>query len=414
MTSVKARDFRNRPVWLRALNWSWKQGYPLGLEVKLDKDRLIRAARRQTGLRDFGADLWEEPLDVLLQSINEEARLHPFGRFITAQRITNLLASRLRAEYWFHRHPEILEQELYPAFLIAGLQRTGTTKLQRLLGGAPGNRPLLSWEAINPAPFGDDPSETKKRVAQARLSEQALRLMAPGFFAIHPVEHLAPEEDVLLLDVSFMSTTTEATMHVPGYSRWLEQTDQSPAYAYLVKLLKLLQWQRPGKRWILKSPHHLEFLDLIARHFPQVHFLWTHRDVQDCIPSWFSMLLHGQAIFSDEVHPERTLRHWLQKLQYMLGQGMSFRQQNPGQPFTDVFYGAFIRDPIGTVAKIYQNQQIPFDEETRRSLEHTERQNHAGKYGKHEYDLADFDLTDQDLEPYTKEYQGFFTNLKNN
>ena len=76
---------------------------------------------------------------------------------------------------------------------------------------------------------------------------------SPDFFAIHPVEAEAPEEDVLLLDVSFLSTTAEATMHVPSYAAWLEETDQSPAYAYMVKLLKLLQWQRPAKRWVLKT-----------------------------------------------------------------------------------------------------------------------------------------------------------------
>ena len=82
--------------------------------------------------------------------------------------------------------------------------------------------------------------------------------MAPGFFAIHPVEHQAQEEDILLLDVSFMSTTPEATMQVPAYAAWLEQTDQSLAYAYGAKLLKLLQWQRSAKYWVLKSPHHLD------------------------------------------------------------------------------------------------------------------------------------------------------------
>ena len=68
-----------------------------------------------------------------------------------------------------------------------------------------------------------------------------------GFFSIHPVEYEAPEEDILLLDVSFMSTTPEATMQVPSYASWLEETDQSPAYEYMVKLLKILQWHQPAR-----------------------------------------------------------------------------------------------------------------------------------------------------------------------
>jgi len=56
-------------------------------------------------------------------------------------------------------------------------------------------------------------------------------------------------------------------MHVPAYAAWLETTDQSAAYVYGAKLLKLLQWQRPGKRWVLKSPHHLEFLGLMEKYY---------------------------------------------------------------------------------------------------------------------------------------------------
>jgi hypothetical protein len=57
-----------------------------------------------------------------------------------------------------------------------------------------------------------------------------LRYMAPEFFAIHPVEHRCAEEEILLLDMSFLSTVPEATMLVPEYSAWLERQDQEPAY----------------------------------------------------------------------------------------------------------------------------------------------------------------------------------------
>ena len=63
------------------------------------------------------------------------------------------MATRLRAEKWLEQHPEILEEELYPVKLICGLQRTGTTKLHRLLAADPDNRTLYSWEAINPVPL---------------------------------------------------------------------------------------------------------------------------------------------------------------------------------------------------------------------------------------------------------------------
>jgi hypothetical protein len=136
------------------------------------------------------------------------------------------------------------------------LQRTGTTKLHRLLAADPANRVLSGWEAINPVPLNEDPAEIARRIKAARISEKALRLMAPGFFSIHPVEYEKPEEDILLLDTTFLSTTPEATMHVPSYAAWLEQTDQSSAYKYTVKLLKLCNTSDLQRDGIEKSPSH--------------------------------------------------------------------------------------------------------------------------------------------------------------
>ena len=142
--------------------------------IKLNKDHLIKLARKKTGLHSFGDEFWEEPLDRLIDSINHEAELHPVGRFITRERLTGLLAIRLRAENWFKKYPEILEQELYPVSLICGLQRTGTTKLHRLLAADPENRVLASWEAMNPVPLNEDPNETVQRIRKLPASAKRL------------------------------------------------------------------------------------------------------------------------------------------------------------------------------------------------------------------------------------------------
>ena len=91
------------------LNSSWKAAYFLGAKIRLDKDEMIRTARKVAGLHDLGKDFSDEPLERLLRSVNDEADLHPVGRFITRQRFISLLNIRLRAEYFFKKHPEILE-----------------------------------------------------------------------------------------------------------------------------------------------------------------------------------------------------------------------------------------------------------------------------------------------------------------
>lgn len=410
---ISANHFNKRPLWFNVINAAWQGTYPLGTRSKLDKDGLIKAARAQTGLNDLGNSFWDEPLDRLIQSIGEEARLHPVGYFITRQRLVNLLAVRLRAEEFFKKHPEILEQPLYPMMLIIGIQRTGTTKLQRLLASDPDNRALLSWEAINPAPVNGDAMTGGERKKIARMSEKALKYLSPGFFAIHPVEHLAPEEDVLLLDVSFLSTTPEATMHVPSYAEWLEKTDQSPAYEYGAKLLKLLQWQRPAKRWVLKTPHHLEFLPLVDKYYGQVQYIWTHRNVYESIPSFLSMVSYSRSIFSNSVSKDEVTGHWVRKIGYMLSKAMDFYEENNHiRKFTDARYQDLVNDPLTVLERIYEVGNIPLSNQQKMTFLEVDRNNPPGRYGSHEYRLEDFGIDESFIDVHTHRYREFRQTIK--
>ena len=406
-----SRNFEKRPFWFTLVNSSWKATYFLGTKIILDKDELIRSAKKVTGLDDLGKDFSDEPLEKLLRSVNEEADLHPVGRFITRQRFISLLSIRLRAEYFFHRHPEILEQPLYPAWIIIGLQRTGTTKLQRLLAADPDHRVIPSWEVINPIPLTLNEKARDKRIAVARTSVRALKLMSPGFFAIHPIDIYEPEEDILLLDVSFLSTTPEAMMHVPSYADWLEKTDQSAAYAYAAKLLKFMQWKKPAKRWVLKTPHHLEFPDLIEKHFGEVHYLWPHRRIYESVPSFLSMVTYNHMIFSDHVDEKRIAAHWIRKTGYMLDKALDYRvkDNNPAR-FTDIYYDDLIRNSEKELSRIYSLDGGLTPELITRFGNHEQDHPHR-KYGTHHYSLADFGLTEADIDKHTRRYRQFIAEL---
>jgi hypothetical protein len=406
-----SRNFEKRPLWFSTLNNSWKATYFLGTEIKLDKDEMIRSARKITGLNDLGKDFSDEPLERLLRSVNQEANLHPAGRFITRQRFISLLNIRLRAEYFFKRHPEILEQEIYPAWIIIGLQRTGTTKLHRMLGADPNHRVIPSWEVINPVPLTLDEQAKDKRISVAKTSVTALKLMSPGFFAIHPIDPYEPEEDILLLDISFMSTTPEAMMNVPSYADWLEKTDQSAAYAYYVKLLKFLQWSNPAKRWVLKTPHHLEFPDLIEKHFGEVHFIWPHRRIYESVPSFLSMVTYNQMIFSDEVDEKRVAAHWVRKTGYMLDKALDYRAKgNNNSKFIDIRYEDLVRNSNPELSRIYA-MDGGLTTELAIQFEQHEKLHPHRKYGTHQYSLGDFGLTESDIDQCTGRYRQFISEL---
>ena len=256
---------------------------------------------------------------------------------------------------------------------------------------------------FRPSEVHEDP----KRIRVARTSVKAVELMSPGFFAIHPIDAIQPEEDILMLDVSFLSTTTEAMMNVPSYAAWLETTDQSPAYEYAVKLLKFLQWAKPAKRWLLKTPHHLEFPHLITKHFGDVKFIWPHRNIYESVPSYLSMLTYNYMMFSDAVDERKIAAHWVRKTGYMLEQALDYRLKgNNNDKFLDIYYKDLIGDSMRELGRIYSMDGGLNDVLVERFRQH-ELENPHRKHGIHQYSLGDFGLTEADIDKHTSHYQEF-------
>ena len=389
-----------RPFLVKAFN-------VLRIPTKLEADSLIKTARRKSKLTDFGAEDFMKPLEMLLTSINEEANLHPFGRFITKERLVNLLINRLRIEELYQKHPEIEEVEIKSPIIIAGLQRTGTTRLHRLLSAHPDIRSLMSWEALNPAPIPGD-TGNKKRIAFAKTAEKALRYMAPDFFAIHPVEHQAPEEDILLNDMSLISTVPEATLYVPTYAKWVEEQSHLPAYQYLKKVLKVLSWKQKPKRWVLKSPQYLEFLPEAKEVFPDAKFIHTYRDPLKIIPSFCSMVYHGRWVFSDEVNKQELAQHWMRKDAKMVNQALQYWGGEETQSVQHVSYYDMLADFGKEIASMLAFVDLPFDAQVEQTITAMNNQNKQHKYGVHRYALNDFGLEKDTVENQFAAYRKKF------
>lgn len=383
-----------RPLPIAVFNRTGRLLEKVGALPDLSVAKLVAAARRKAGLQDFGDEWFMTPLSVLVDSINREANLTPLGKLIQKTRLESALVIRLRVQEFVKQHPEVLDTDLGKVIVIAGLQRTGTTTLHRLLAADPDMRALMSWEALNPLPLpNEQPGNPEPRIAQARRAEKGLAYLAPEFFAIHPVEHDAPEEDILLLDLSFMSQSPEATLNVPTYARWLEQQDHTRAYEYLRLLLKILMWQRPASNWVLKTPHHMEFIDTLLRVFPEATIVQTHRDPQKTTGSFCSMVSHGRGVFSDQVDPVDVAQHWLRKVDRLMRRSIETRQQWGSERFIDVSYYDLLKDPISEVKRIYDFARIDFSDRARAAIKATSQKNVQNRYGKHHYDLADFNLT---------------------
>ncbi len=405
---VTSTDYErpHRPLPVRLLNALGGSSGRSGPSRRLDVDALLEHARRKTGLADFGDDGHAEALHVLVDSINEEARLTATGRLLQKSRLAGALVQRLRIEDLLRRHPEIHEIELGTIILVTGLQRTGTTLLHRLLNSHPAIRGLSGSEVLDPVPAGG----MRGRAAVARrlrplLVQRAISYLSPEFMAVHPVDHAGPEEDVMLLDLNFMSQAPEAMMHVPGYSRWLEEQDHTRAYAYFRTVLKILCWQRPGRLWVLKTPHHMEYMDIVLKTFPDATIVQTHRDPRKALPSFCSMVAHGRGIFSDVVDPGEIARHWCRKTRRMVEVTEAARSGAEPDRFIDVSYYDLIEDPVARLRRLCRRIGIEFDERAARSAGTYIEANPQNRFGRHAYRPGDFGLSEEIIEESFSAYR---------
>jgi NAD(P)-dependent dehydrogenase (short-subunit alcohol dehydrogenase family) len=375
----------------------------------MSADALIEEAIRKTGLSDFGEPPFHTPLAKLLESIESEARLHSLGRTIMRGRILTLLENRLRIEAFVRAHPEVEDIEIRRPIVIAGLQRTGTTVLHRLIAADPRARALLGWEAVAPVPLpGEGDHGNARRRRAGKLAEVSLRALAPDFFAIHPVEGDAPEEDVLLLDLAFTSQAPEATLHVPTYASWLESYDLAPSYRYLRRVLQVLHRQRGGDFWVLKTPHHMEYLRELLAVFPDAVIVQTHRDPQATTPSFCSMVAHGRGVFSDDVDPREVGRHWLRKVRRMIDRSLDVRDNGAAASFVDVSYYDLVRDPLGEVQRVYTHAGLDLAPRAIEAMRALSARDVQHRHGRHVYDAHDFGLSTPQVEQTFTDYRTRF------
>ncbi|GAA3647196.1 sulfotransferase family protein [Lentzea atacamensis] len=365
----------------------------------LNVPELMDKARAKTGLSDFGDDWFREPLDVLVTSLNTEAALSPPGFELTRHRLTALLCDRLRLRAWQREHPAVLDEEVRVAAEICGLPRTGSTLLHRLLAASPQVTSTLSWEVAYPIPFpGEGPdAAVRKRRAQERM--QMFAQLSPDFGDLHTVVWDGPEEDVILLDRTFVSMSYDSFYWVPSYGDWLRSADQSKAYAELREWLQVLQWQNParaGRPWVLKSPHHLTAVDTVFDTFAGCKIVMTHRSPANAVPSYASMVRAMSSQYSESVDPVRIGQYWSRRFARTLRDFASAREARPDR-FVDVRFADTVSKPVEVARNVLDALGLPAGPADDAAFEAYLAQNRTERHGSHSYAPTDFGLSEDQL-----------------
>ncbi|MGO9353800.1 MAG: sulfotransferase family protein [Mycobacterium sp.] len=363
-----------------------------------DLATIVADAQRKEALTDWGPIEFERPLSVLLADY-ADADLNAVGTHILRSGILHSLRMRLRAQEWIRRHPEILDEQIVAPIVVVGMMRSGTTLLQRLLAADPRFNCAYGWEVVEVAPrldyrfTGVDP-----RIAISEAREAKSRELAPDLFAIHPMYAREAEEEIVFLADAFLSHAPESGAHLPNYRSWLDEQDFTPAYQYLHRMLQFLQWQKRqrgpvAERWVLKSPAHLGYLDLLRAQFADLHIVHMHRDPCTTIASGASLNATLHAMHAETVDLHRVGAQWLQRMGWTNDRAMAIRDgwADDTARVTDIAFDDAVADPIAQVARVYDAVGLPLTVEAeapmRRWLDERPREAARPAYGLESYGL---------------------------
>ncbi len=379
---------------------------------RVDTAELLAEAGSLLGLDDFGDPSFREPFERLVEAVNAAGTLDETWTAAFRADMTRLLCTRLAIQAAFTAHPEIEDEDVADPIIVTGLARTGTTKLHRALATSPDFQRLPLWQALFPAPWGPPGPDPDPRVTITQQQVAELRKRFPEMMAVHPVDTHEPEEDVLLLQLSFRTVGTPWVCHGYSFIEWVVQQDQAPAYADLRRTLQYLQWQDGGRRgrpWLLKAPIHLHALDVVLATFPRATVVHCHRDPHQVVASAAQMqeIFHS-AYGADHVGLEQIGRNVLLSAQSWESNLAQRASLNPAQ-ILDVDYAEVCSDVGAVIARILGSRGAEPSAATLESVAGWDQRNPQHRHGRPTYSLERYGLTPRQVDEAFAAYTAFFT-----
>lgn len=337
---------------------------------EMEAASLVDAACEQVGADDFGADTWQEGLDVLIGALNAEAQLNDLGRDVLSDQIVGYLANRLQIEQCYRQHPDIEQQVIAAPLFGLGLPRTGSTALSFLLACDDSRRSLRTWEAGHPCPPPEHRTAgTDPRIAEAQAGIDLVNVMFPDFVGLLPTSAVGPQECLLLMAMDFRSQVFEGMAFIPSYTGWLLACDMEPAYRFHERVLKLLQWRCPPNRWWLKTPAHMHSIRALNTVYPDAKFVMTHRDVAAVLPSVCALTDALSGVLTERSDPSLLGPHHAELWAEALRRFMEFRDEQDGARFFDVSFADLQADPLAAVERLYRDMGDDLSPGTRHRMQ---------------------------------------------
>lgn len=394
-----------RPDWVHQIN---QEGAGLDLKgvVPLDPQSLIAAATRSTGLMDFGADDWREPFERFCAALDSEAELNLMGRIMTRTDLLMFLEARLRVEDLYRRHPEIAAQEIAAPIWILGQGRTGTSMLQTLMALPPENRTLTICEALFPV-------DSQSHFAEADHRIRLWSRVTPEVATIHDFAGHEAIETIMIESLSFQQPAWMNLLGLtPSFTNWVvSERGMQPALAYGKRVLKAIQWQNPGRQWVLKSPDAIRYIPDVLSVFPDVRFVWAHRDPVVTLSSAVNMIgtltwvrsdrKLAEGIFDAITDPAAAAQSMTQPIAWIEDGTI------PEGQMVHVMYDALVKDPIAAIEGLYRDLGMDFTDAARAAIAAHLAAHPRGERKPHRYAIGDEDRIARERQAFAR-YEAYF------
>jgi len=402
---------RPRPEWVRGAN-DMGRAIDARSTVPLDEESLLRFATENTGLSDFGDEYWREPFRILLKDLDETADLTLVGRLTTRSDLLIHLEGRLGVVDWFKRHPEVADEVIREPVFVVGLPRSGTTIMQEILGADPRARTVRMWEAKfpTPPPAAGDPVPDP-RIAKASAVVGMQDKITPEWATMHKVGGELPVECIEFMYSSFISFAFSASFAAPNYTAYVAQADQSHAFEWHQKILKLLQSTGRPHHWLLKGPTHLPFLPELYDTYPDARLVLMLRDpvkalasVLDVSGTLFYMRSDNlgqnkpRGKFIDGKTTEQTLQN---VVDWMEG------GEIPRGRIEPVVYLDFFADPGAAMEKLYKGLEMSLPSDAKQAMLDYIQNKPRNKFGSHDYETGSAQMIAKEREKF-RAFQAHF------
>ncbi len=375
-----------RPEWLAKFN---ELGLLMDIKsvVPLTAESLMMEAMTNTGLSDFGPDpRWRGHFEKLLESIENEAKLTPFGRILTRSDFLIYLEARLKIIEEYKKHPEIDDEVVKEPVFIIGFGRSGTTILQEVLSHDPQFRSVQKWEALFPVPPPEEATyTTDPRIQKAQALSDVVHAASPEWATMHAWGGNLPVEDIEFTYPAFLSEVWATAFQVPSYEKYFAEQDVSEHFEWHKRTLKLLQWKFKRKHWLLKNPTHLPRIPQLLEAYPDAKIIFTHRDPiasGDSVVNVLGVILYWRT---DDPFSGGVLDEWIlaDDRAQLWDNVIAWIERGiiKKGAYSNFIYKTFMQDPMAMMEKTYRELGLDIDPAVFKAMNDHLQARHKSSHG---------------------------------